>query len=233
MGTTVCRWCDGPIPAEARSDSEFCGKRCRQTAFRLRQRQQIEARDAQPMLMAYADPPYPKNAWRYKSEPSYGGEVDHEALIASLRDSYDGWALSTSEDALPKLLPLCGDGIKICPWIKPIGAAPATYGPHNCWEPLIVKPGRLLRPGFRDWLNAQPARGHGSLTGRKPLAFCAWLFQCLGLLPGDRLADLYPGTGIVGRAWREVSRQGQQLSLPAAGDVVESVDTAPQLDTES
>lgn len=75
--------------------------------------------------------------------------------------------------------------------MKPIGVPSTTRGKHCTWEPLIVLPGRRLRPGFRDWLCASPARGGGTLIGRKPLAFCAFLFQQLGLLPGDELADLF------------------------------------------
>ncbi len=41
--------------------------------------------------------------------------------------------------------------------------------------------------------------------GRKPVAFCAWLFDLLGMVPGDELVDLFPGTGAVTRAWRELS----------------------------
>jgi hypothetical protein len=179
------------------------------------------------MRFAYSDPPYPGLAKRYYGkESTYAGEVDHAALIASLEASgYDGWALSTSEDALRSVLPLCPAGVRLCPWVKPIGPAPATYGPHNTWEPLLVVGGRKLRPGFRDWISAQPARGGGSLPGRKPLAFCAFLFQQLGMLPGDELVDLFPGTGIVSRAWAELgrgkpsARARSDASAPGAGDV--------------
>lgn len=159
------------------------------------------------MRFAYADPPYPGLAARYyRNEPTYGGEVDHAALIASLEASgYDGWALSTSARALRDVLPLCPEGARVCAWVKPIGASSRTRGLHNTWEPLIVVRGRKLQPGVRDWLCAQPARWGGSLPGRKPIAFCAWLFDCLGMLPGDTLDDLFPGTGVVGRAWAAVS----------------------------
>ncbi len=95
----------------------------------------------------------------------------------------------------------------MCPWVKPIGASPATFGLHNTWEPLIVVQARRLRPGHRDWLRAMPARGGGDLPGRKPQEFIAWLFSCLGALPGDDFHDLYPGTGIVGQAWAYLSAQ--------------------------
>lgn len=156
--------------------------------------------------MAYADPPYPGFAARlYADQPTYAGEVDHAALIASLVDRYDGWALSTGAYALRDLLPLCPPQARVCAWVKPIGVSSKTWGIHNAWEPLIVVAGRSRRPGKRDWLAAQPARGGGDLPGRKPVAFCAWLFEMLGLEPGDQLDDLFPGTGIVSRAFAELS----------------------------
>lgn len=157
------------------------------------------------MRLAYADPPYPGLARKYyQHQPDYAGEVDHPALIRSLEYSYDGWALSTSARALRQLLPLCPEGVRVCAWVKPKGASPRTFGLHSSWEPVLVKPGRAQRPGVRDWLLAHAARGGGTLPGRKPLAFCAWLFQALGARAGDELADLFPGTGIVGRAWLEL-----------------------------
>lgn len=160
------------------------------------------------MVFAYADPPYPGLARRYyRDQPSYAGEVDHAALIASLEASgYAGWALSTGAYALRDVLPLCPPGARVCAWVKPHGPHPQTYGLHNCWEPLIVVRGRQRRPGKRDWLSALPARGGGDLPGRKPIAFCVWLFECLGMQPGDELVDLFPGSGVVSRSWDELSR---------------------------
>lgn len=161
------------------------------------------------MKFAYADPPYPGLAWMYKGQSSYAGEVDHAKLVASLEASNDGFALSTSARALATVLPLFKREFRVCAWVKPIGVSGKTFGLHSAWEPLIVVPGRQLRPGKRDWLAAQPARRGGStLIGRKPEAFCVWMFELLGMLPGDSLEDLYPGSGIVGRAWAEVCRNG-------------------------
>ena len=137
----------------------------------------------------------------YKGHPDYAGEVDHAALIASLRSSYDGWALSTSADSLQDLLPLCPKGVHVAAWHKPLAAQATTRGMHNVWEPVIVWPARELRPGIADALRALPARGGGDLIGRKPLKFCGWLFGLLGALPGDDFVDLFPGSGVVGRAW--------------------------------
>lgn len=157
--------------------------------------------------MAYADPPYPTLARRYyRLETSYRGEVDHAALVRRLLLEYpEGWALSTSAKALRFVLPLCPASARVCSWVKPNGIPPRTRGPHSRWEALIVWGGRADR-AVRDTLVASPARGGGKLKGRKPLAFVRWMFALLGLRPGDELDDLFPGTGIVGRAWREVSR---------------------------
>jgi hypothetical protein len=142
----------------------------------------------------------------YGDQPTYAGEVDHAQLIASAAAANDGWALSTGAYALKQILPLCPEGVRVCAWVKPIGVSSRTFGLHNVWEPLIVWPGRRLRPGKRDFLIADPARGGGTLIGRKPIKFCVWLFECLGMMPGDFLTDVFPGTGIVGRTWAELNR---------------------------
>jgi hypothetical protein len=186
----------------------------------LRLRTLALERAERPMRMAYADPPYPGTARKYYArEPNYAGEVDHAALIVRLeRDYPDGWALSTSADALRALLPLCPEGAHVCPWVKPIGVSPQTYGLHTTWEALIVVRGRQRRPGVRDWLRAAPARRGGELPGRKPLAFVGFLFSALGLCVGDQLDDLYPGTGIVGRAWTSLEYSCDRPSPAGGGD---------------
>ncbi|MHB9005136.1 MAG: hypothetical protein ACYC6C_13975, partial [Coriobacteriia bacterium] len=199
MNPPLCAWCRVNPVADPRA--RFCCRKCRQSAYRLRRRRTTEVLGDRPMVMAYADPPYPGTARKwYGDQPSYGGEVDHVCAV----------------------LPLCPPGARVCAWVKPIGACPATYGLHNTWEPLIVVCGRALRPGKRDWLMAQPARHGGDLPGRKPLAFCAWLFDCLGMLPGDRIVDLYPGTGIVSRAWDELSLGADGVARSSSRRVVDS-----------
>lgn len=199
----LCSWCRS-APAKRR----FCSRKCRQAAFRARQRTVVEVLNDQPMTMAYADPPYPGLAAKYYADqPDFAGEVDHTRLISSLAaGGYDGWALSTSTKALRDVLPLCPPRARVCAWVKPIGASPRSFGIHNTWEPLIVVPGRSERPGKRDWLSAQPARHGGTLPGRKPVAFAAWLFGLLGMRRGDQLVELFPGTGIITRAWAEACR---------------------------
>lgn len=70
--------------------------------------------------------------------------------------------------------------------------------------------GRQMTPGKRDALYVHPARFGGDLVGRKPLKFCAWLFDAMGMNPGDELDDLFPGTGVVTRAWRQASGAGDR-----------------------
>ncbi len=122
-------------------------------------------------------------------------------------EGFDGWALSTSAKTLQYVLSLCPPGVRIAAWCKPHGVSSKTRGAHNAWEPIIYKPARLRRPGFPDFLTALPARGGGTLPGRKPLAFCAFLFRLLGASPVDTLDDVFPGTGIIGRAFAELKRR--------------------------
>jgi hypothetical protein len=72
---------------------------------------------------------------------------------------------------------------------------------------VIYLPARLRQPGLRDWIRAMPARGGDSrLLGRKPRRFSLWLFELLGMAPGDTFVDLFPGSEDVSRAWAAASR---------------------------
>ncbi len=196
----LCPWC----PSLLQPRQRFCSKRCRQTAFRARKLGVAGGlQDGIELCLRYADPPYPGLSRKYyRRESTYAGEVDHATLIARLSSTSDGWALSTSARALRVLLPLCPPTVRVCVWVKANGAHPATRGPHNLWEALIVKPARLLAP-VPDYLYAKPARGGGDLPGRKPIAFCVWLFRLLGAQRQDVFNDEFPGTGIVKRAWSQ------------------------------
>lgn len=202
-GQVFCFWCG---VEEVSGMQVYCSHACRSAAWRFRRRSEFQAVGPydRKMRLAYADPPFPGKAYLYVDQPSYAGEVDHVELVRGLIAQYDGWALSTGWQNLADVLPLCPRGrYRIHPWVKPNGVSRLTYGAHNAWEALIVVPARRLRPGFRDFLCAKPARGQGhTLIGRKPSAFAAHLFRALGADPRDDFEDLYPGTGMIGRCWR-------------------------------
>lgn len=157
------------------------------------------------MKVAYADPPYIGQAHKYKDHPDYAGEVDHQALVARLVGEYpDGWALSLSSPTLRIILPYCPDNARVMAWVKPFAIFKPNVNPAYAWEPVIVCGGRAKRsrqePTVRDWVSCNITLRRG-LTGVKPDGFCFWLFEVLGLQPGDEFHDLFPGTGAVGRAY--------------------------------
>ena len=203
-GERVCLWCRHGLTA---TQERWCSKKCRQTAWRFRRLSVVEDLSDTAKRLAYADPPFPGLSRKYyRDEPTYAGEVDHRRLLEQLA-TFDGWGLSTSSKALRDVLALCPPEARVCAWVKPNGVPRSNRGVSSVWEPLIVVPARRRPPGVRDFLLAKPARGGGTLMGRKPIAFCSWLFALLGAGRDDSLEDLFPGTGIVGRCWEEFRRQ--------------------------
>ena len=169
------------------------------------------------MRLVYADPPYPGRAHLYEDHPDYAGEVDHYELIERLR-GYDGWALSTSADALRFVLRLIPpeEEIRVLAWVK--------HTVTVSWEPVIVKSARTPE-GVRDWIQAEPdsyqwrPKPDTYVIGQKPEVFCRWLFEWLGARPDDTLDDLFPGSGNVGRAWEAWQQQpGLFLAQSPAAD---------------
>ncbi len=164
--------------------------------------------DGQALRLAYADPPYPGKAGLYEGHPDYAGEVNHRELVERLVDEHpDGWALSTSAAALRDVLVLCPTSVRVAAWFR--GERPTqAWAPLSAWEPVIVSGGRAyLSPVDARRLDALVHVARPRLTdsarviGAKPAAFCSWLFDLLGALPGDELVDLFPGSGGVARAW--------------------------------
>jgi hypothetical protein len=142
MTIRICLWCCGDIPARARRDALCCSTRCRQARHRFtRAVGQASCSAGAPLRLAYADPPYPGMAARYySSHPDFAGEVDHRELIRRL-STYDGWALSTSAEALPMVLGLCPAGVRVAAWHR--GERPTRSArPQNAWEPVIYSGGR-------------------------------------------------------------------------------------------
>ena len=180
------------------------------------------------LRLAYADPPYPGKARLYRDHPDYAGEVDHAALLAGL-SGYDGWALSTSAQALPVVLALCPPGVRVAAWHR--GERPTrSRWPLHAWEPVIYCDGRQLTGGARRVDSIVCGVGPldtlpGWVLGAKPAAVCRWIFTLLGACPGDTLDDLFPGSGAVSRAWAAFTRSPDpspkprvDASLTAAGD---------------
>jgi hypothetical protein len=152
---------------------------------------------------AYCDPPYIGQARKhYAKEATYAGEVDHAELIARLVRDYDGWALSASSPSLKQLLPLCPDGTRVMPWVKPFCAFKVNVNPAYAWEPVLVYGNRKRtrqQPTERDWV-AECITLRKGLSGAKPLGFFYWIFEVLNIQQGDTLDDLYPGTGLCSEA---------------------------------
>lgn len=215
-----CGWCEGPIPPRARRDAVYCCTLHRQAAHRFGKGRRARVATTKPMRFSFADPPYPGTAARYyRAQPDFAGEVDHGQLIARLEHGYpDGWALSTSAAALRDVLLLCPPDVRVAAWVR--GERPGAHlRPLSAWEPVIYRGGRALLtgpgPGRRtDALvhvaRARTTMGRRRVVGAKPAVFAWWLFDLLGALPGDRLDDLFPGSGGIARAWDLYSSSGSR-----------------------
>lgn len=162
------------------------------------------------MIAAYADPPYIGQARKHYGDDPRCAEVDHGALITQLC-TYDAWALSCSSPSLKTILALCPDDVRVGSWVKPFCAFKANVNPAYAWEPVIFWHGRPRGrnvPTLADWVAANITLQRG-VHGAKPMEFCFWLFEMLGMVPGDELVDLYPGSGAVARAWGAWKAQGR------------------------
>lgn len=164
---------------------------------------------------AYADPPYLDCCRLYDHHHPDGRCWDdletHRGLIGRLVDEYpDGWAMSLSSTSLQRLLPLCPPDVRIGAWVKPFAAFKANVRNAYTWEPVIFRGGRVRSkdgaPVTRDHLAASITLRKG-LTGAKPERFCRWVLDMLGYVPGDQVADLFPGTGVMGRTVETESRR--------------------------
>lgn len=183
------------------------------------------------MRFGYADPPYPGRANLYPERL----EVDHRELIGRLLEVFpDGWALSTSSDALAEILGYCVEleapELRVCAWLRRVRPT-SSRRPLSAWEPLVVSGGRLsLEGGLQRATDALECRGRwrsfpGAIVGMKPPPYAVWMFQQLGALPGDELVDIFPGSGAVSLAWaRYTSLQGP-LDASSAGEG----DTSPEV----
>lgn len=189
--------------------------------------------------LAIADPPYPRfvGAGGMKSRAArwYGtgqrsakdrpadvhadaAEWDdpsrHRRLLLDLCDDYDGWAIATTPDGLfayGDLPPEC----RVMVWVRP-NATPGAHRIRSLYEVVIVFPPagrRSNRNGagmVPDVLTCRIPRI--GFPGAKPITWTHWVLDALGYRPGDIVADLFPGSGMVERAINE-----RQLALEGIG----------------
>lgn len=193
------------------ASTRFCSKRCRQQEHDWTRQVQVLNDAGQQMRFAYADPPYRGRARRYyRDHADYRGEVDHEHLLRWLAapGRYHGWGLSVAADSLQDVLVMADSldlRLRVCPWVR--GARGGrTRRPRSSVEYLLLSGGR--EEVRDDWcedslvFGARPTRSDPQrVIGAKPPRFGTWLFALLGARAGDELADLFPGSGAVGRAW--------------------------------
>lgn len=223
-----CAWCDEPIPPWAKSNSRTCSKPCRQKLARFRVAPASSAA-ARPLRFAYADPPYPGLARRlYRC-----AEVDHRELIERLFNEHpDGWALSTHASSLIEVGAMVRElaiadevadveQLRVSIWNRGSRSGIASRRARNAWEPLIVYGGRPLELATDETLDdvltcsprATPSSIPGAVIGMKSPAFAEWMFRQLGALRGDTMIDMFPGSGVVSRAWSLYSRSPDSLHV--------------------
>ena len=166
------------------------------------------------LKFAYADPPYIGQAKKHYGPDAR--EVNHKLLITHLCNEFpDGWALSLSSPTLRDVLPLCPTDVRVGAWVKPFAAFKVNVNPAYAWEPVIFRGGRKrdrTENTVRDWVSAVITLRKG-VSGAKPDAFGFWLFDLLGMRPGDEFVDVFPGSGAVSAAWEKwcmsLDREGE------------------------
>ena len=151
------------------------------------------------MIFAYADPPYIGCAKLYPEKT----EVEHGALIQSLIEGYDGWALSASSPSIyqiGEILSELGVKYRMGVWVKPFAIFKPNVNPAYTWEPVFFSGGRKRKrtqPTVRDWLSCNITLRKG-LVGAKPPEFCRWILDLMNFEDGDKVHDLFPGTSVMG-----------------------------------
>lgn len=158
------------------------------------------------MRLAFADPPYFGccNLYgHYHPDDRCWDDLDtHLALFYRLERDYDGWVYCMTSTSLRAILPLAPPFVRVASWVKPFAAYKRNVRIAYTWEPVLFVPGRDSSkdgaPVGRDHL-AQVITLRKGLTGAKPPEFCRWVLDLMGYVEGDEVADLFPGTGIMGR----------------------------------
>jgi len=173
------------------------------------------------MNIAYADPPYLGQAVKhYGKEAKAAGrtarEVNHEVLIGYLCEHFDAWALSLSVPSLQRILALCPPDVRVGAWVKPFCAFKKNVNPAYTWEPVIFWHGRrrtVEQLTTKDHLIESITMRKG-FAGAKPVRFCYWLFELLGMSAEDEFTDVFPGSGIVSSSWQSWQSWQQRYEAP-------------------
>ena len=111
-------------------------------------------------------------------------------------------------------------------WCKSFYAFKRNVRPAYAWEPVIFWGGRNPINGFRaeipekngkqttpkDFI-VEPITLQKGLVGAKPEKVCRWILDLLNVQSGDKVVDLYPGTGVMGKVAAEVCADHQARLL--------------------
>ncbi len=160
------------------------------------------------MRFAYADPPYLGCCKLYDHHHPDGRCWDepetHRLLIERLSDEYpDGWAMSLHAPSLRVILPMTPEDCRTAAWCKTWHQIFVNNPVQYAWEPVIFRGGRPIKrrnPMVRDWIACSRPVVQ-DVPGQKSERFSWWIFDLLGMEPGDEFVDMFTGSGAVTRAW--------------------------------
>jgi len=156
---------------------------------------------------AYADPPYlgcgqKLYAKHHDRAADWDDPQEHRRLMQFLCDEYpDGWLVALHCPSLPLYVSIMPGDARIGAWVKTWHQIRPTTT-QWAWEPVIwrtVHKDNKRAPMVRDWYSGNATRMRG-LPGAKPDGYNRWVLDLLGYGEGDRLHDLFPGTGGMQRA---------------------------------
>lgn len=177
------------------------------------------------MKFAYSDPPYLGCCNLYDHFHGDDGMCwddpeTHRVQLEYLSDTFpDGWAYSATSGSLRTLLPLCPPDVRVAAWVKPFAAFKRNVRVAYTWEPVIFRGGRVSSkdgaPPCRDHISV-PITMRRGFTGAKPEAFCRWVMDMLGWIPGDKFVDVFIGSGaftdVVAKAKQEIAFEQEVIA---------------------
>jgi hypothetical protein len=181
------------------------------------------------MKLCIADPPYLGRAVRWYGENGCGdgygkNQADnhpdahlwdkretHQNLVKQLENEFDGWAIAMSVHSLSTYLEIVEtdsrNGIRVCVWYKPSAVTSGNRITNN-WEPVLIRVPQTRKgwlsncPRVSDVLIANsPRKG---FRGAKPIEWTHWILDLLGYCDDDQIVDLFPGSGAVTEALRQL-----------------------------